>query len=75
MHSEEFHTIERLRRVDMDTISYEFTVDDPKIFTRPWSVLWEMKRHPEWEKTGIYEMVCSENNRCAGGECTNTDTK
>jgi hypothetical protein len=69
MHSEEFHTIERLRRVDMDTISYEFTVDDPKIFTKPWSVLWEMKRHPEWEKTGLYEMVCNENNRCAGGEC------
>ena len=74
MHSEEFHTIERLRRVDMDTISYDFTVDDPKIFTKPWTVSWEMKRHPEWEKTGLYEMVCNENNRCAGGECTK-DTK
>ena len=30
--------IERLRRVDADTIAYEFTVDDPKIFTKPWSV-------------------------------------
>jgi hypothetical protein len=28
-----------------------------------------MRRHPEWEKTGLYEMVCSENNRCAGGQC------
>jgi hypothetical protein len=70
MHSEEFHTIERLRRVDMDTISYDFTVDDPKIFTKPWTVNWEMKRHPEWEKTGLYEMVCNENNRCAGGNCS-----
>jgi hypothetical protein len=69
MHSEEFHTIERLRRVDIDTISYEFTVDDPKIFTRPWTVNWVMKRHPEWERIGLYEMVCNENNRCAGGEC------
>jgi len=69
MHSEAFHSIERLRRVDADTIAYEFTVDDPKIFTKPWSVQWEMKRHPEWEKTGLYEMVCNENNRCEGGKC------
>ena len=69
MHSEEFHTIERLRRTDVNTIAYQFTVDDPKIFTRPWSVDWQMKLHPEWEKTGLYEMVCNENNRCEGGNC------
>ena len=69
MHTEAFHTIERLRRVDANTIAYEFTVDDPKIFTKPWSVQWEMKRHAEWDKTGLYEMVCNENNRCEGGKC------
>jgi hypothetical protein len=69
MHTEAFHTIERLRRVDANTIAYEFTVDDPKIFTKPWSVQWELKRHPEWDKTGLYEMVCNENNRCEGGKC------
>jgi len=69
MHTEALRTIERLRRVDRDTIAYEFTVDDPKIFTKPWSVDWVMKRHPEWEKTGLYEMVCNENNRCEGGNC------
>ena len=69
MHTDAFHTIERLRRTDTNTIAYEFTVDDPKIFTRPWSVDWQMKLHPEWEKTGLYEMVCNENNRCEGGNC------
>ena len=69
MHTEALRTTERLRRTDADTISYEFTVDDPKIFTKPWSVQWEMKRHPEWAKTGLYEMVCNENNRCEGGKC------
>jgi len=69
MHSEAFHTVERLRRIDANTIAYQFTVDDPKIFTKPWSVDWEMKRHPEWDKTGLYEMVCNENNRCEGGKC------
>jgi hypothetical protein len=69
MHTESFHTIERLRRTDANTIAYQFTVDDPQIFTAPWSVDWVMKLHPEWEKTGLYEMVCEENNRCAGGNC------
>jgi hypothetical protein len=69
MHSDALRTIERLRRTDMNTIAYQFTVDDPKIFTRPWSVDWEMKLHPEWEQTGLYEMVCNENNRCEGGNC------
>jgi hypothetical protein len=69
MHTEALRTVERLRRTDADTIAYEFTVDDPKIFTKPWSVQWEMKRHPEWDKTGLYEMVCNENNRCEGGKC------
>jgi hypothetical protein len=69
MHSEEFHTIERLRRVDASTIAYQITIDDPKIFTAPWSEDWEMKLHPEWDKDGLFEFVCEENNRCAGGQC------
>jgi hypothetical protein len=69
MHSAAFHTTERFRRTDANTIAYQFTVDDPQIFTRPWSVDWEMKLHPEWDKIGLYEMVCNENNRCEGGNC------
>ena len=69
MHSDAFHTIERLRRTDAETIAYDFTVDDPKIFTASWTENWQFKRHPEWEKTGLYEMVCNENNRCPGGSC------
>jgi hypothetical protein len=69
MHSDAFHTVERLTRTDANTIKYDFTVDDPKIFTAPWTEHWEFKQHPEWEKTGLYEMVCNENNRCPGGQC------
>lgn len=70
MHTDKFHTIERLRRTDVNTISYQFTVDDPDIFVRPWTVDWEMKLHPEWDKVGLFEMVCNENNRCEGGNCS-----
>ena len=69
MHSEQFHTIERLHRIDANTLAYQFTVDDPKIFTHPWSEDWVMKFHPEWAKVGLYEFVCEENNRCEGGKC------
>ena len=33
-HSDALHTIERLRHIDATTVSYEITIDDPKIFTR-----------------------------------------
>jgi hypothetical protein len=69
MHSEAFHTIEKLRRKDASTISYQLTVDDPKIFTAPWTEDFEMKLHTEWGKIGLYEFVCEENNRCPGGKC------
>ena len=39
---------------------------------RPWSQDFQMTLSPEWEKDGLFEYVCEENNRCSGGHC---DTK
>jgi hypothetical protein len=75
MKSDAFHTIERMRRVDMDRISWEITIDDPKIFTTPWTEEFTMRHRPEWEKDGIFEFVCQENNRCPGGTCAEVETK
>lgn len=36
-HSDALHVIERLTRKG-DTIRYEVTVDDPKVFTKPWTM-------------------------------------
>jgi hypothetical protein len=69
MHTEALRTIERLRFSDSATLSYEITIDDPKIFTKPWSESFVMRARPEWEQVGLYEFVCQENNRCAGGNC------
>jgi len=69
MHSDALHTTERISRKDATTLSYKLTIDDPKIFTRAWSQDFEMKAKPDWEPQGIYEYVCEENNRCAGGHC------
>jgi hypothetical protein len=69
MHSDALRTIERIRWLDKNTLSYNLTIDDPKTFIRPWSQEFQMHARPEWEATGILEYVCEENNRCPGGKC------
>jgi deoxyadenosine/deoxycytidine kinase len=69
MHSDAFHTIERLRWKSKDALSYALTIDDPKIFSAPWTQEFEILSKPEWDKDGLFEYVCEENNRCAGGKC------
>src|SRR5499427_8756241 len=68
MHSDALHTIERIRWKNKTALSYEITIDDPKIFTKPWSQEFEVVSKPEWDKLGLFEYVC-DNNRCPGGKC------
>ena len=52
------HVVERFTRVDADTILYEFTVEDPTTWTRPWSV-----EIPLMKTEGpLYEYTCHEGN-------------
>jgi hypothetical protein len=69
MHSDALKTVEKIHRKDATTLSYQMIIDDPKIFTQPWSQDFEMKARPDWEQQGIFEYVCEENNRCPGGHC------
>ena len=73
-HSDELHTIERLTRSG-DKLLYQITIDDPKIFTRPFSQDFELTLRPDWESLGLLEYVCEENNRCAGGNCRPSDVQ
>src|SRR5665213_1192843 len=67
MHSDALRLIERIHWKPGNTaLSYSLTIDDPKIFTAPWTQEFEMKAKPEWAATGLYEYVCEENNRCPG---------
>ena len=36
-HSEELHVVERFRRVNRNTLEIEFTFNDPKTYTKPWT--------------------------------------
>ena len=71
-HSDQMHVVERLRYIDPTTVSYEITLDDPKIWVKPWSQEFQMKLHPTWR---LLEYVCEENNRCPGGKCSPTGQK
>jgi hypothetical protein len=37
-HSDALHVVERYTPIDKDHIQYEATLDDPKVFTRPWTI-------------------------------------
>ena len=51
---------ERFRRLNYGTLEIEITVDDPKTFTKPWSVKLNQRLMPDAE---LIEFVCGENNR------------
>ncbi len=55
---EHLRLTERFTRVSDDTLRYEFTVDDPTVWTRPWTAA------IYWKKSGgqIYEYACHEGN-------------
>src|SRR4029079_7759813 len=42
--SDHLTIVERFRLLDKDTIDYRYTVDDPTMFTRPWTVSVAMRR-------------------------------
>ena len=50
--------VERFTRIAADEIRYEFTVDDPNTWTRPWSVELPMMA----TEGPMYEYACHEGN-------------
>ena len=52
------HLVERLRRVDAGTLRYEFTVDDPHTFTRPFTGVIPMTT----ADGPLFEYACHEGN-------------
>jgi len=55
---ERFHLVERFTRVGPDTIEYRFTVEDPTVWTRPWSATYPMTR----SEGPMFEYACHEGN-------------
>jgi len=60
-HSDALHTIERYHRKDVGTLEVTLTIDDPKAYTRPWTVNASPSRLILGQD--LLEYVCTENNR------------
>ena len=59
-HTEQLHLTERLRRPDEGHLEYEFIVDDPATFTKPWTVKYATNLLVGDE---IGEYICTENEQ------------
>jgi len=58
-HSEALHVVERYTRTSPDVIQYEATIDDPKVFTRPWKMSMALYRRQE-KNAQIMDFKCVE---------------
>ena len=58
-HTDRLHTIERVTRLDLNTLKYELTVDDPGAYTAQWTSGYTLRWTPNLE---TFEYVCQENN-------------
>jgi hypothetical protein len=61
--SEKMRLTERFRRMDADTLLYQYTVDDPASFEKPWTVEIPVTR----SGAQIFEYACHEGNYAMGG--------
>jgi len=58
---ETYKMIERITRSDANTLRREITFDDPKTWTKPWTVVVEMGRAPD-QRHMIFDSACHEGN-------------
>ena len=58
-HSDKLHVVERYTRTSPDVISYEATMDDPKVFSRPWKISMPLYRRAE-KNAQLLDFKCVE---------------
>ena len=58
-HTERLHLVERFTRTSLERMSYEVTIEDPGVYTEPWTSGFYLVWTPGWEN---FEYVCQENN-------------
>jgi hypothetical protein len=59
---ENLHLVERLTRTGPTTLGYEVTIEDPTVWTRPWTAKEEFTKQSEAENRIYYEPRCVEGN-------------
>jgi hypothetical protein len=59
---ENLHLVERWTRLDADTIEHTVTIEDPTVWTRPWTVKLELKQQSDKANRIYTEPRCHEGN-------------
>jgi len=65
-HSTALRVTERYTMRDRDTIEYSATIEDPKVFTRPWTIRMPMHRHKDMPR--LLEYQCRAEMEEANGD-------
>jgi hypothetical protein len=55
-HSDALHVVERYTLTGADTLQYEATMEDPKVFTRPWTIRMVLQRQKD---VGLLDYECT----------------
>jgi hypothetical protein len=58
-HSEKLRMTERFTRIDPEMVDYEIRIDDPAVYTKPWTMRMTLTTQPDYE---VYEYACHEGN-------------
>ena len=59
--SDALHTVERFTIADANAIDYEITIEDPKLFTKPWKVAGYFSRAAKGVES--MEFACAEGSQ------------
>ena len=59
--TEDIHVVERLTLADANTLHYEATIEDPNVYTRPFTIVLPYRRAAD-ENYELQELACYENN-------------
>ena len=55
-HSDALQVVERYTPINADTLQYEATMTDPKVFTRPWTIRMTIQRQKD---IGLLDYECT----------------
>jgi len=59
---ENLHLVEKWERVDADTLRYTVTIEDPTVWTKPWTVTHDLKKQKDEDNRIYPEPRCHEGN-------------
>jgi hypothetical protein len=71
--SDSVHVVERFAFVDAGTLDYRATIEDPTVYTRPWTIAAKFVRGRRGQGVEYWEDACHEGERSAEAMIIHTD--